>query len=306
VLIIFFAAYLFTIEKTANILTYPGIMLAQLSNVQAATNDIGANQGNPLYIIVETALSFTFLPFLLSLAGLYLILRRRATSFYPAAALFAFLLLESSLITFLSHGEQRYTTRLFPMLAIFLAVYLEDLRKTVLAKQEYEKQILAALLLLLVASSYFMVHRGLLPSQVMLGYPNRMLIASTTAGEGFEMDRAIAAESTYLFIAEAARAYPSGYSRIFTNANAGQFAEYMRILDNKEVHEIGDLDRLGRAGKGDVFFLLINTKLGRYAGAYEKELLFNAQAPYIMAGASSYYSVYVYVMTPAQYYGTGN
>jgi hypothetical protein len=304
-LALFFLLYLFAIEKTTNFLDYPGIMLAQLSKVQAATNAIGANQGNFLYIIVETALSFTLLPFLLSLAGLYMIVRKKAVAFYPAAFLFIFLLLESTLITFLSHGEQRYTTRLFPLLAISLACFLEYFRKTVLARQEYGKQLLAALLLLLIASSYFMVHQGLLPGQLVIGYRNKMLTVTTPADAGFSLDQAVAADSTYLFIAQAAHAYPSGYSRIFTNANAGQFSEYMRILDNKEVHPISDLDTLGPAREGDIFFLLINSKLGRYQGAYEREFLFPAKMPIKIEGVSPYYSAYVYVMTPAQYYGTG-
>ncbi|MFA6035535.1 MAG: hypothetical protein WC759_01100, partial [Candidatus Micrarchaeia archaeon] len=285
-------------EKALNFASYPGIFLEQLSKVQAATNAIGVNQGNPLYIIVETALSFTLLPFALSIAGLYLILHKRATSVYPAAALFAFLLLESSLITFLSHGEQRYTTRLFPMLAIFLAVSLDYIFCYLSSRSGHGRYLAIALSLLLILSSYYMVHHLLLPGLPVHPYSNRMLTVDSPASEGFTLDYVTAAGSGYYFITEALHSYGGSYGRVFTNTDSSKFAEYVRIIEGKELYNLNEETKAQLRGT-DLIIMLRHAAEGEYNGSYLRHNYYNFN--FRMGSEVRSINVHVYLMTPAHF-----
>ncbi|VVC04837.1 TPR repeat protein [Candidatus Burarchaeum australiense] len=286
-IVLFYFIYLYLIEKTTNFLDYPGILFKQVSRVRDETLAIGANKGQLLYPLSETILSFTILPFIVSLAGLGLLIKNREKVLYPSAILFVGLLLENSLLTLFYHGEQRYVTRLFPLLAIFLAYFVDNLLRTRFLKSKPLKVIVSILLmLLLLFSSFFLVHRGLGPDQLIMGYLNPMLTSVHPGPVALSWDLNVAAGNGYLFVRDSIRMTGNmSYERLFVNTDPSPFAEYVKVIDNKQVLQLNQ-SSLGQVRASDLIVVL------RLKNAL------NITA--INHGYYSNYNMHVYILNPEQ------
>jgi len=262
-----FAALIFLTERTLDVWNYPARLMEYIPKLSEDVANVGANRGVLDYILSETILAFTILPFIFSMLGLWLALSKRERTLYPCTALLIGLLLMNTLVTFFSHGEQRYVTHLFPMLVVFAAYAVDRAVKKVPLKGGYARGIIAVLLVaLLVYSSYFLVHKGLGTGDVIKGYAdNKKTLAVTMEGsKGFEGDRKFSAISGYIFVRDAIRSYGGDYSRVFISFNPAEFAEYVRILEGKEVHMLNRTN-WERMGDSDIAIIIATAPFDEHA-----------------------------------------
>ncbi|MDO8339703.1 MAG: hypothetical protein Q7T16_03535 [Candidatus Burarchaeum sp.] len=270
-----FTLLLFLTERTLDVWNYPARMAEYIPKLSGDISNVGANKGSPDYILSETILGFTILPFIFSLLGLGLALSRREKALYPCAALLIGLFIMNSLMTFFSHGEQRYVTHLFPMLTVFAAYAVDRVVKKVPLKGEYARGAIAVLLMaLLVYSSYFLVHKGLGKDNEILGYSSKKMTVSVTteATEGFEWDRNFSAMIGYFYVQEAIRNYEGSYSRIFVTFDPTGFAEYVPMMYKKNVYGMS-VSELWRLTGNDIAIILTNQTVPEGA-PYTKHLFY--------------------------------
>jgi len=254
---LFFGVYIYLIERTTNLWDYPGIVLGQILKVKDVTVSIGVNKGNYAWIPYKTLISFTILPFILSIFGLCLLVKKREKVLYPSAVLFTGLLIESSLLTFLYHGEQRYVTRVFPFLVVFLAYFVDNLLKIRILKNNPLRIVFSIFLMgLVLYSSFFLVHKGLGESDIRYGYDKDMLTIVGSGTVALNWDKDQASVDGYFFIREAMREYDGTYERIFTNVDPASYSEYIRIIDKKEIYQINETSAKQLNASSDIIILL--------------------------------------------------
>jgi hypothetical protein len=260
--------------------------------VNEVTADIGGNKGNATYVLSETILSFTILPFALSLLGLCLAIRKKETCLYPAAAILLGFFAESTLQTILLHGEQKYLTRLFPLLVIFVAYAVDWLLKKARLEGPVKNVAALAIVALLVYSSYALVHRGLGEGQVIFGHSD-MRVVILPADQALESDLQ-KGNLDYIILTEVLKLYGTGnFERIIINGKPDAYAEYIRIIEGKEVYQLNETNGRHLEQADIIVIVSIKSKLD-IPGTQEYSMIATEKegAQYVT------YPLYAYVITP--------
>ena len=133
-------------------------------------------------------------------------------------------------------------------------------------------ELLAAVLILavLVWFSYSFVHWSLyMDEQASSAFPlkwefrlpqTKMLTVAGTALNSFGYDEKNARREGYSFILKAMREYGGDYERVFTNAYPSAYAEYILILEGKEIYSLTEADARG-LNESDIIVLLSTRSL---------------------------------------------
>jgi len=283
--ILFYIFYIYLIEKSANILDYPSLVLEQLVKSSETIQNIGANKGNLLYVPSEILLSFTILPTIFSVLGIIVAIKNKKTELYTSMTILFLLFIISTLIGFIAQAEQRYVTRFFPILTIFLFYFLDDFfcssSKFFIKNNVIRYFTIAFTCFILIYSSYFLVHKGFGPSNKIKGFEQKMLTVDSKAEEAFGLDKDISAEYGYLFIKEIIE-FPSfrEYENIYTNVNISSYEKYVEIINKKNLFLLNSTQNLPR----NSIIIILSKK--------EENIQYDSE--YI----NKHYNVYGYIILP--------